>query len=117
MKLFVDSSDIDEIKEAVSWGVVDGVTTNPRWVSGSAAGPASCFGPDSLKFHRISAACSHVSFKQSGRLHTVVQWFAEGGMCLSTHGRGAAHADHAVMCCAGVCCMPAAHMVACVSAW
>jgi hypothetical protein len=32
MKLFVDSTDVNEIKEAVSWGVVDGVTTNPRWV-------------------------------------------------------------------------------------
>lgn len=32
MKLFVDSTDINEIKEAVSWGVVDGVTTNPSLV-------------------------------------------------------------------------------------
>lgn len=32
MKLFVDSTDIEEIKEAVSWGVVDGVTTNPSLV-------------------------------------------------------------------------------------
>lgn len=29
MKLFVDSTDIDEIKEAAGWGVVDGCTTNP----------------------------------------------------------------------------------------
>ncbi|HHS97866.1 MAG TPA: transaldolase family protein [Chloroflexi bacterium] len=27
--LFLDSADLDEIREAASWGVVDGVTTNP----------------------------------------------------------------------------------------
>jgi transaldolase len=29
MKLFVDSADAGEIREAVSWGLADGVTTNP----------------------------------------------------------------------------------------
>jgi transaldolase len=29
MKIFIDSADIGEIREAASWGVVDGVTTNP----------------------------------------------------------------------------------------
>ncbi len=29
MKLFLDTADIDEIRTAVRWGVVDGVTTNP----------------------------------------------------------------------------------------
>ncbi len=29
MKIFVDSADLDEIKEIASWGIVDGVTTNP----------------------------------------------------------------------------------------
>ncbi|MGC9178068.1 MAG: transaldolase family protein [Conexivisphaera sp.] len=29
MRVFLDSGDIDEIREAISWGVVDGVTTNP----------------------------------------------------------------------------------------
>ena len=29
MKLFIDSADIGQIKEAVSWGVISGVTTNP----------------------------------------------------------------------------------------
>lgn len=29
MKLFIDSAKIDEIKEAYSWGIIDGVTTNP----------------------------------------------------------------------------------------
>jgi transaldolase len=29
MKIFIDTGDTKEIKEAASWGVVDGVTTNP----------------------------------------------------------------------------------------
>jgi transaldolase len=29
MKLFLDTADIDEIRTAVRWGVLDGVTTNP----------------------------------------------------------------------------------------
>ena len=33
MKFFIDSADINEIKEAYSLGVVDGVTTNPSLIS------------------------------------------------------------------------------------
>ena len=33
MKFFIDTANIDEIKEANSWGIVDGVTTNPTHVS------------------------------------------------------------------------------------
>jgi len=33
MKLFIDTAKIDEIREAYSWGIVDGVTTNPSHVS------------------------------------------------------------------------------------
>lgn len=29
MKIFIDSANLDEIKEAVSWGIIDGATTNP----------------------------------------------------------------------------------------
>ncbi len=29
MKIFIDSANIGEIREAVSWGIIDGVTTNP----------------------------------------------------------------------------------------
>ena len=32
MKIFIDSANIDEIKEAISWGIVDGVTTNPSLI-------------------------------------------------------------------------------------
>lgn len=33
MKIFIDTANIDEIKEAVSWGAIDGVTTNPTLIS------------------------------------------------------------------------------------
>lgn len=33
MKLFLDTANINEIKEAWDWGVIDGVTTNPSLVS------------------------------------------------------------------------------------
>ena len=29
MKLFIDTANVDEIREAASWGILDGVTTNP----------------------------------------------------------------------------------------
>ncbi len=33
MKLFIDSADVNEIREAASWGIVDGVTTNPSLIA------------------------------------------------------------------------------------
>jgi transaldolase len=32
MKVFIDTADLDEIKTACSWGIVDGVTTNPSLI-------------------------------------------------------------------------------------
>ncbi len=32
MKIFIDTARISEIKEAISWGIVDGITTNPSLV-------------------------------------------------------------------------------------
>ncbi len=33
MQLFIDTANIDEIREAASWGVVSGVTTNPSLIA------------------------------------------------------------------------------------
>src|ERR1700685_574480 len=33
MKLFIDSADVEKIKEAWSWSIIDGVTTNPSHVA------------------------------------------------------------------------------------
>jgi len=35
MKIFIDTADLNEIKEIASWGVIDGVTTNPTLVAKS----------------------------------------------------------------------------------
>jgi len=33
VKIYLDTANIDEVREAVSWGVLDGVTTNPTLVA------------------------------------------------------------------------------------
>src|SRR6266705_5631694 len=33
MKLFIDSTEVDKIKEVWDWGIIDGVTTNPSHVA------------------------------------------------------------------------------------
>ena len=33
MKFFIDTADVDQIRTAYSWGILDGVTTNPTHVS------------------------------------------------------------------------------------
>ncbi|HOW85027.1 MAG TPA: fructose-6-phosphate aldolase [Candidatus Aminicenantes bacterium] len=38
MKLFLDSANIEEIREVAGWGVLDGVTTNPSLCSKESAG-------------------------------------------------------------------------------
>jgi len=35
MKIFIDTADLDEIKELASWGIIDGVTTNPTLMAKS----------------------------------------------------------------------------------
>ncbi|MSR78841.1 MAG: fructose-6-phosphate aldolase [Candidatus Taylorbacteria bacterium] len=38
MKLFIDTANLEEIKTAASWGVLDGVTTNPSWIARDGGG-------------------------------------------------------------------------------
>ena len=33
MEFFLDTGDIEEIKEAAQWGIIDGVTTNPTLIA------------------------------------------------------------------------------------
>ena len=33
MKIFLDSANVEEVREAIAWGIVDGVTTNPASVA------------------------------------------------------------------------------------
>lgn len=43
MKLFIDTADVSQIKEAWSWGIVDGVTTNPSHVAKTGRRPAELY--------------------------------------------------------------------------
>jgi len=38
MKLFVDTGDIEEVRKAAEWGILDGVTTNPTLIAKSGKG-------------------------------------------------------------------------------
>jgi transaldolase len=33
MKIFIDTANLDEIRKANEWGIIDGVTTNPTLVA------------------------------------------------------------------------------------
>jgi transaldolase len=51
MKFFLDTANLDEIKQGVQWGLVDGVTTNPSLVA-----------KEGVDFHaRIKEICSMVN--------------------------------------------------------
>jgi transaldolase len=43
MKLFIDTADVAQIREAYSWGIVDGVTTNPTHVLKSGRKPGDVY--------------------------------------------------------------------------
>ncbi len=43
MKLFIDTADVDQIREAWSWGIIDGVTTNPSHVAKAGRKPADVY--------------------------------------------------------------------------
>jgi transaldolase len=36
MRIFIDTADIDEIREVARWGILSGVTTNPTLLSKNA---------------------------------------------------------------------------------
>ncbi len=38
MKLFVDTGDVEEVRQAADWGILDGVTTNPTLIAKSGKG-------------------------------------------------------------------------------
>ncbi len=43
MKLFIDTADVAQVREAWSWGIIDGVTTNPSHVSKTGRRPADVY--------------------------------------------------------------------------
>lgn len=63
MKLFIDTADVNQIREAWSWGIIDGVTTNPSHVAKAGRKPADVYreiceivdGPISLEAVSLTA--------------------------------------------------------------
>ncbi|RKX75768.1 MAG: fructose-6-phosphate aldolase [Spirochaetes bacterium] len=43
MKIFLDSARLDEVKQAVDWGIIDGVTTNPSHVKTAGGNPSDIY--------------------------------------------------------------------------
>ncbi len=43
MKIFLDSAHIDQIREVATWGILDGVTTNPSHVAATGANPRELY--------------------------------------------------------------------------
>jgi transaldolase len=43
MKLFIDTADVAQVREAWSWGIIDGVTTNPSHVAKSGRKPLEVY--------------------------------------------------------------------------
>jgi transaldolase len=64
VKLFLDTANLDHIREACGWGVVDGATTNPTLVSKTGRAPADLYaeicrivpGPVSLECIALDAS-------------------------------------------------------------
>jgi len=63
VKLFIDTADVAQIREAWSWGIIDGVTTNPSHVAKSGRKPLEVYreiceivnGPISLETVSLTA--------------------------------------------------------------
>ncbi len=63
MKLFIDTADVAQIKEVWSWGIIDGVTTNPSHVAKTGRKPLELYkeicsivdGPISLETIALTA--------------------------------------------------------------
>ncbi len=77
MKIFLDTADIAQIREAWSWGVIDGVTTNPTHVSKTGRKPADVYreicemvhGPVSLETVTLQAEEIVAEGRELAKIH------------------------------------------------
>lgn len=77
MKLFIDTADIAQIKDAWSWGIIDGVTTNPTHVMKTGRQPEEVYreildlvdGPVSLETIATDAAGILAEGRALAKLH------------------------------------------------
>jgi len=73
MKIFIDSADINEIKEVASWGILDGVTTNPSLVCKTGRKFEECVGEIS-KIVDGSISVEAISTDAEGMIKEGVEW-------------------------------------------
>ena len=74
MKFFIDTADLDEIREAASWGVLSGVTTNPSRYART-GGRLADFEPHVV---RICEACEGLPVSAESTAETTEGMVAEG---------------------------------------
>ena len=101
MKIFIDSAEIKEIREAASWGILDGVTTNPSLIAKSGKDFKSVVGeiceivdgPVSAECVEMEATKMIPEARQIAKIHpnivVKVPLTAEGLKCVKAmHGEG-----------------------------
>ena len=77
MKLFLDTADVAQIREVWSWGIIDGVTTNPTHVSKTGRKPVEVYkeicdivdGPISMETIGLKADEILVEGRQLAKIH------------------------------------------------
>ncbi|RVU96698.1 fructose-6-phosphate aldolase [Coriobacteriales bacterium OH1046] len=74
MKFFVDTADLDEIREAASWGALSGVTTNPSLYA-KTGGKLADFEPHMVEICRI---CEGLPVSAESTAETTDDMIAEG---------------------------------------
>ncbi len=73
MKLFIDSADIDEIREVAGWGLLAGCTTNPSLVSKTGRGFRECI-QDILQIVDGPVSVEAVSTDAAGMIREGEEW-------------------------------------------
>lgn len=77
MKLFIDTADVGQIREAWSWGIIDGVTTNPTHVAKTGRKPREVYqeiceivdGPVSLETVSLTADEIVLEARELAKIH------------------------------------------------
>ncbi len=73
MKIFIDSADIKEIQDVASWGILDGVTTNPTLVRKTGRPFKECVA-DILKVVDGPVSVEAVSPEAAGMVQEAREW-------------------------------------------
>jgi transaldolase len=77
MKLFIDTAEVAQVREAWSWGIIDGVTTNPSHVAKSGRKPSEVYreicdlvdGPVSLEAVALEAQAIVKEGRELAKIH------------------------------------------------